>query len=150
MINSSEITQLILDTFPEENTDSTYEINMIDRKINKLHTRLKELKDQCSHPKRYVRVINDGHYIPDGYGGDNYSGDKYRATCTLCGIYNAGTLVPEDLDKGYKNSTTGTPKLVTRYEELVLKKKQESATFYKEREEALEKAQLAKLKAKYE
>jgi len=123
------IKEFIKSTFPKRNSPKCFglkhlekEIGLINKDIRELikehEVRLKELHNikhdmlnNCIHPQKYISIRNEGRYVFDGYGSDEYTGDILVVRCRLCSKNNISELHLE-----YCNIPAGgSPKLLEKY-----------------------------------
>lgn len=136
--------KLIKSCFPEEDQVLSVKIQQLRMKLKEIETKLEGLKCLCKHPRKFIEVNNEGYDIPDGYGGDSWSGNMYEATCKLCGEL-AGRL-DEDRIKG---TYTGTCFLEKTYQKAREKELLDAIEWQKKQKEKEERAQLKHLQEKY-
>lgn len=136
------IKQIMLKAYPKEDKAFSKEIKALDKQIKDLRSARADLAAKCTHPKTHITIHNDGWYIPDGWGGENYSGHKFRAKCDLCGEYSVGTLEPNNL----KESTEVHVIAYTKAQEAERKKREK---FYEQYEREQEIERLKQLQEKY-
>lgn len=132
----------VTDSFGEEDPEFNAKLENASEDLREASEKLRLIRNQCQHPKKYIKVQSEDYPFGDGYGGTEWMHKGYTVKCSLCGG-RAGVLKYEN------NEYSGDDFLIEILRKLQLEVREYERKITEDRIRKEEMEELARLQEKY-
>lgn len=83
-----DLEKLMKDKAKKKRNRDTIDLINLKKEAEQIQKQIKEKEENCTHPRRYLKLECTSYYGSDGYGGSEYCNGRYSLVCKLCGKWD--------------------------------------------------------------